>query len=119
MSYELELPGRAFTVNASHGMHTQARAKLIKQWRTAAFIAARQAGIPPLGPTRVTAWELRATRRSLPDVGACYETVKAAVDGIRDALVWPDDTPAWVPEIVLCAPIVAGRDALVIRLEVI
>ena len=113
----LELPGRPFTVNASHRMHAQVRAKAIREWRSAGYAAAVEAGVPALGPTRVTAWQLVKDRRSLPDVGACYEAVKAAVDGVRDAGAWADDDPAHVPVIELRAPEVAGRDALVVVLE--
>lgn len=39
----------------------------------------------------IIAEPLSSTRRWRPDVAACYPTVKAAIDGIVDAGVIPDD----------------------------
>lgn len=114
---ELVLDGAPFTVNASHRMHHQVRARHIRKWRKAAAAAARAAGVGPMGPCRIVAYETRRDRRAMRDVGACYEAVKAAVDGIRDAGAWDDDDPTNVPAIEMRAPQVTGVETLVLRIE--
>jgi hypothetical protein len=47
--------------------------------------------VPRLEAISITAQPLATTRRWRPDVAACYPTVKAAIDGIVDAGVIPDD----------------------------
>ena len=47
--------------------------------------------IPPQQAISIIAQPLSTTRRWRPDVAACYPTVNAAIDGIVDAGVIPDD----------------------------
>lgn len=50
-------------------------------------------------------------------MGACAPAAKAAIDGIRDAGVWPDDDALYVVELVFSAPVYGEGDALEIRIE--
>ena len=52
----------------------------------------------------------------MPDVAACYPTVKAAIDGLVDAGVVPDDGPFNVTRITFRAPQVAQREGLRLRI---
>ena len=58
----------------------------------------------------------RVNARSMPDVAACYPAVKAAIDGLVDAGVVPDDGPFNVMRITFRAPEIANRDGLRLRI---
>jgi hypothetical protein len=47
----------------------------------------------------------------LQDVAACNPAVKAAIDGLVDAGIVPDDSPAYLRSVEFLAPM-KGRDAL-------
>ena len=49
------------------------------------------ARVPRLDRIRVEAQPMSKDRRWRPDVAACYPSVKAAIDGLVDARVIPDD----------------------------
>lgn len=51
-----------------------------------------------------------AMRAPLADTGNSYGAVKAAIDGLVDARVLPDDNPRIVRELVFRAPVRALRD---------
>ena len=69
---------------------------MVKDARARFYYYAVQAGIPPLTQVVIIAQPLLKSRRSLPDVAACYPTVKAAIDGIVDAKVIADDTDRYL-----------------------
>lgn len=88
-------PARLMSMNDRD--HWRAKAKMTKQWRAAANCAANSAhpGQSRLGPSIVhIVFPVRDRRRRDPH--NYYPTVKAIVDGLVDAGVWPDDTPEWV-----------------------
>ena len=67
-------------------------------------------------------WERRPSRvevshihpgHVLPDAGAVFPTVKAAIDGLVDAGGVPDDSPDWITALTLRAPRLAARPPLV------
>jgi hypothetical protein len=62
----------------------------------------------------VLALPVLATARSRPDTAACYPAVKAAIDGLVDAGVIPDDDPEHVVEIRFAAPAIGSHDSLTI-----
>lgn len=83
------------TVNKERTVHWSARAKVVKAWREAYGWLAVASKVPTdgsVGPCHIEAVPLTTTRRR-QDVGACMPVVKAAIDGLVDAGVWPDDTP--------------------------
>jgi hypothetical protein len=98
-------------------MHTFERAALVKEWRQAFAILAREAHIPSLERIAITAMPVRANRRSRPDVAACYPAVKAAIDGLVDAGVVDNDDPDHVTEIRFTSPCIGSHDALVLIVE--
>ena len=53
-----------------------------------------------------------ATRRGMQDVAGCFPAAKAAIDGLVDAGVIPDDTPEHLASLTFLAPVVGHGDAL-------
>ncbi len=95
-------PARLVSMNDRD--HWRAKAKLTKAWRAAALRAVDHLhpGASPsnlsgqrLGPSTVSI-ELPVRDRRRRDPHNYYPTVKAIVDGLVDAGVWPDDTPEWI-----------------------
>jgi crossover junction endodeoxyribonuclease RusA len=78
-------------------MHWARRAGITSKWRQAAHMYARQQGrTGELGPSnvKVTFEVPDAGRRR--DPSNAMPTVKALVDGLVDAGMWPDDNSDWV-----------------------
>ena len=104
---------RPFTPNEDrNAQHWGRRASLTKHWREAFAALAREAEIPRCDRIMVAAIHERRNRASMPDIGGCYPTVKAAIDGLVDAGVIPDDGPAYLTRLIFLAPQVSGRDGL-------
>ena len=87
--------------NLNQRWHWAKQARVTRHWRDTAAWAATVAtrGTPlPLGPSTIrTTIAVYGRRRRDP---ANYTpTVKACVDGLVDAGLWPDDTPDWVETI--------------------
>jgi hypothetical protein len=61
--------------------------------------------------------EIVVKRKPLPDTGANYTAVKAAIDGLVDAGLLPDDTPEHVRSITMLAPVQGKHDRMTITLE--
>ena len=109
---------RPWTTNAERSMHMHARAKLVKEWREAFAILAHYDDLPTPMTSPVVVYVMPILRdKRGQDVGACLPAVKAAIDGLVDYGLFPDDTPQHVSTIVFCTPeLSAGRDGLAIRL---
>lgn len=91
----IDLPFDAPPLRSNDRKHWSRRARDVKQIRAAAFYAAR--GITGPIPAVVTiVWTVTDRRRR--DAGASSPTLKAAIDGMVDAHVWPDDSLAYVAE---------------------
>jgi hypothetical protein len=117
-SWNLDLFGqRPLTVNKVATMHRQQWATRTRDERRAWALLAQAEKVPPLGRIRIVATPLHKDRRSPQDVAACAPAVKAAIDGLVDAGVIPDDNAEHLDEIVFRAPWVCGADGL--RLEII
>jgi hypothetical protein len=113
----LRLPERPWTANSARSAkHWSVNSERTKQWRTAFRILAAEAGLRDLPPCRVTVTPY-LHRGPVQDVGACAPAAKAAIDGLRDAGCWPDDTPCWVVELVFRAPVRGAGDALEVTVE--
>ena len=112
LSYE----ARPWTANAQRRQHWAQTSKLIAEWRQAFYGLALEAKVPHLERVAITAVQVCATRRSVPDTGAMFGAVKAAIDGCVDARVLPDDSPDHVSSITFRAPVVAGRDCMVLTI---
>lgn len=93
--WELFYPVRPWTTNKDRNLHHHQRAKMIKEWRDAYKKLAEDAGIPELEVMYVEA-EPWVPTRNFQDTAACNPAVKAAIDGIVDAGVVPDDKPEFL-----------------------
>jgi crossover junction endodeoxyribonuclease RusA len=77
--------------------HWRKKAQKTKAWREAAFDAAlREHGIPPGPFPSEVHFEMEMSTNRRRDAMNLYPTIKACVDGMVDAFLWPDDTPEWV-----------------------
>jgi hypothetical protein len=108
---------RAWTLNTERRWSPFERARRTSSWRQAFAVLSAVRGIPQLDRIRVTAWPMLASRRGLCDTGAVFPSVKAAVDGLRDAGVVEDDGPDRVVELTMRAPVVGDVDGLVVVVE--
>lgn len=110
--WSIEDTVRPWTTNAERTWHHHKRARLVKETRERWYVLAKQAQIPRLSQITVAVIPLAKDRRWRPDVGACYPSVKAAVDGLVDAGVIPDDNPEHLYSITFYSVQVVGRDGL-------
>lgn len=115
----IEIPGRPLTMNEERRgtRHWTENRAATKQARGDAMMLAIAAQIPKLERIAVMARPILRDRRT-QDVAACYPSVKAAIDGLRDARVIVDDGPTIVVQITFDAPFLStGRDALELTIE--
>jgi crossover junction endodeoxyribonuclease RusA len=119
MTVTLTFPQPAPRLSMNDRHHWRKRGQLTKAWRESAFWAERfqithaphrHDHLPP-SFVRVT-FPVSDNRRRDADNPA--PTVKAIVDGLVDAGVWPDDTPEWVET--LGSRFAKGADVVVVEL---
>lgn len=113
--FSLEYPARPWTTNAERRGNRYQRAALTKEWREAFYLLAKQRQIPSMWKIAITAepWQARGV---LADTAACNPAVKAAIDGLVDAGVIPDDSSEYIARITFL-PTQRGRDALIITID--
>jgi crossover junction endodeoxyribonuclease RusA len=93
MPWTLDLPFDRPPLTENQRLHHMAKARLTKQVRRAASFLARSQRIPPLGACTVRlVWHVNTKHRR--DADNLAPTLKAACDGLVDAGLVPDDTPA-------------------------
>lgn len=103
-TWNLEYQARPPTMNWIYGRASRAeRNNANQEWRGAFCLLAREQKIPPLERIQVIAWPMLRDRR-IQDVGACFPAVKAAIDGLVDAEVIPEDEPRYVSMIAMGPP---------------
>lgn len=108
---ERATPTSPRTVNDLIARTMHERRRVMAEWREWAGWEAK--GHPPItGPVTVTVLHLRATHRTMPDVGALFLVAKAVIDGLVDAKVLPGDGPDVVTSLTLEAPVVVGYHGL-------
>ena len=112
----LEDPGRPKTMNDYRTLHFQRRAAYDREVRERFGWLARQARIPHLDAITVTAHPV-CRHKPIPDVGACYPAAKAAIDGLVDVGVIPDDCEPYVELLAFAPPTIGDRDALILVIE--
>jgi len=103
---------RPWTTNSERTWHFQKRAARVRETRERFFWLAKEAKIPALSKIDVTAVPLVKNRRSMQDVGACFPAVKAAIDGLVDAGVIPDDDAEHLDKLTFYAPRVGDVEGL-------
>lgn len=106
--------GRPPTANFMRRLHHHQRATVDRRWRIAFYSLALEAKVPHLRQVTISAHDLLVDRRSIPDVGANAPAVKAAIDGLVDAVVVKDDSPAYVVEVRHTVPEFVGVAGLVL-----
>jgi hypothetical protein len=91
-SWRLELPPGTLLINANQNIHWRDRAKLVKALRQTAWAIARRDKLPALQRAHVFYVfhpDTKGDRRR--DSGNWSPSAKAAIDGLVDAGVLPDD----------------------------
>lgn len=101
--YRLEFEKRPWTTNAERAGNRWERATLTKEWREAFAWLAKIEQIPEMRWIVVSV-EPHQKGGRLQDVGACNPAVKAAIDGLVDAKVLPDDSPEFVRALTFLPP---------------
>src|SRR5205823_3279791 len=76
--------------------------RLTTDYRRAAAAYARRAGLPKLDRVAIEVTPFGPQIRQ--DVAACVGPAKAAIDGLVDARILPDDTPAHVCSLTFHTP---------------
>lgn len=116
--YTIEDHGeRPLTINKVMALHRMKWAAVTKVERQKWMLLARQANVPALAHVAVTVVPLHKDRRSPQDVAACAAAAKAAIDGLVDAGVMPDDSPEHLVSITFLPPEVCGSDGLRLVVE--
>jgi Holliday junction resolvase RusA-like endonuclease len=92
-TWTVELPAGLPLLNANRRVHWRVRAETTKDIRTAAYLATAARTVPALQRAQIVA-EYRPPDRRRRDVHNLYPSAKAAVDGLVDARVLPDDSDA-------------------------
>lgn len=91
------------------------RAERVREWREAYAQLVAVERVPPL--RFLHAEVLQACRdRRIPDTGSCFPAAKAAIDGLVDAGVLPDDGPEFVRSLTFLRPRTLGYDAMILRI---
>lgn len=113
----LELRGRPTLLNAERGGHWGRRHEQTKLQRAEACALAREQQIPRLDCIAV--WVQPVLRnRVTQDLGACFPTAKAAIDGLVDAGVLEHDGAEHVQLLAFMVPkLQAGRDGLLLTVR--
>ena len=115
-TWTLTHPARPLTVNKERTMHYQTRATAVREWRGVFHLLALEARLPHCAAITVHVDQELRNRAHIPDIGACFPSVKAAIDGLVDAGVIDDDDPVHLPLLAFAAPHVTGRDALTLTI---
>ena len=90
---------RPFTLNSERRSHWSKRASLTKATRERFFWLAKEANIPKLDIVKIDVVPLVESRRQVADVAAHYPSAKAAIDGLVDAGIIPDDNDRHISRI--------------------
>jgi len=109
-TWTLTVEGSLFTLNGERAMHFHKRAKLVRGWREAAYVAALEAKIPAMHSIEVVFVPCRKNRRNMADTGGHFPVAKACIDGLVDAGVIPDDGPKFVTSLTFRAPYIDGGE---------
>ncbi|MFI8792626.1 hypothetical protein [Streptomyces sp. NPDC055105] len=90
-TWRLELPVNTQLINANQNIHYRRKAELIKALRNTAWATARQHKLPALQRAHIYYVIHPDTKTRRRDPGNWSPSAKAAVDGIVDAGILPDD----------------------------
>ncbi len=120
--WDLEYQARPWLVNAERaggqrgvGGH-RGRATLTREWRDTFARLAQVQRIPPLEWFVIEAIPVCRDRRR-PDVGSVGPAAKAAIDGLIDAGIAPDDSDDYLHALTFRPALILGYDALRLRID--
>ena len=113
--YRLEFNQRPWLTNAERAGNRWEQAKQTKAWRAGFQLLAKYEKIPPMAWITVTVEPHQKGGRP-QDVGACNPSVKAAIDGLVDAGVLPDDSAKFVKSLTFL-PAKMDKNSLVIYIR--
>lgn len=111
-SWQLTHHEKPWTVNAERSWHFHKRARAVKEVRNAFAWLAVESKVPALAAVRVSVVPLAKDRRGIQDVAACMPAAKAAIDGLVDAGVIPDDNPSHMRSLAFYPTQVTGTAGL-------
>lgn len=115
MHYILTYEKRPVTTNAERAGNRWGRAAHTREWRDAYAWIAKRERIPRMRWINVTVQPFQKRGR-LQDTAACNPSVKAAIDGLVDAGVIPDDSGDYV-RMITFLPCVRGTDQLTLIIQ--
>jgi len=115
--YTVTYEARPWTTNAERRLNRWKRAELVKEWRTAFHLLARAQRIPTQTQPIIITATVEQKGGVLQDVAACNPAVKAAIDGLVDAKIIPDDNSQWLPAIHFTSPQRSTRNALTLTIS--
>lgn len=93
-TFTVQLPAGMELLNANRRIHWRRRAEITKAIREAAYLLAC-GSVPRLQRAQITV-EYRPPDRRRRDVHNLYPSAKAAVDGLVDARILPDDSDRYL-----------------------
>jgi crossover junction endodeoxyribonuclease RusA len=93
--------GKVQSLNAERKAHWSKRAEQARLWRERFWAEGLKQRVR-FERVEIT---VEIAQKRLMDAGNAYPTIKAAIDGLVDARVIPDDTPKHVAQITLLAPV--------------
>ena len=99
----LTIPAPAPWINANARDHWTKKGRLTRSWRSASAAWARYQKLRPVTQPVVIVATVTKTNSRRFDVENLAPTVKAAIDGLRDSGVLPEDDTRWVTEVRLRA----------------
>lgn len=105
--FTITLSGPALTLNKERTLHWSEVKGITQGWReSAGWMAASRRRLQrvPAFPCGIEVHVFQPTRGGLADAAGHFPVAKAAIDGIRDAKVLPDDSPTYVAWTRLHAP---------------
>jgi hypothetical protein len=122
MIWELEYRARPWLLNEERAGGRRGaggqygRARLTREWREAFANLCLEIQVPPLEWFTVEAIPICRDRRR-PDVGNIFPAVKAAIDGLVDAGVAPDDTDAFLHALTFRPALILGFAGVRLRIS--
>ena len=109
---------RPITANKHRNLHYTERGRYNKSWRYAFWALATDAKVPACQVIEITVHQAQA-KGTLPDTMASAPTVKAAIDGLVDAGVIPDDTGKHLAAVTFLPPVKGNGDWLTLTIEAV
>ncbi|HUR18872.1 MAG TPA: hypothetical protein VMZ51_08065 [Acidimicrobiales bacterium] len=116
-NWTLTYDARPWTMNER--IHHYERARRTEEWRDAFRMLALEAKVPKLD--RIAVVVTTTLRKKVSrDVAAEMPAAKAAIDGLVDAGIIPNDTPAHLVRLTFEAPVLGAEgDSLVLTIEAV